>query len=181
MSAAGILELTSDDRFTPARTLRAEADEKEGMWEGERSSDDEDEDEDEDEEGEDSSSEDEEASAALALPRAPASTSAQASTTNTIGPDGRDKFGNVPELSAREAKKAAKQQRAQKARAESDSDEDDDLLNAGRSNANLTKQMKASSLGASSDSKPSKAPPAGMNRKERCVSRSKMTIANRPC
>lgn len=141
------------------------------MWEGERSSGDEDEEEEEDEEGEESSSEDDEPTAGASLSRAPASMSAQASTTSTaVGPDGRDKFGNLPELSAREAKKAAKQQRAQKAQAESDSDSDDDLLTAGRGNTNLTKQMKASSLGASSDSKPSKAPPAGMNRKERCVS-----------
>lgn len=173
MRASEILLLTEIGRFTPARTLRAEAEEKEGMWEGgEKSSGDEDEEEEEDEDSEESSSDDEPPSTTTtSAPRA--STSAAASSgapAPAVGSDGKDRFGNLPEVSAREAKKAAKQQRAQKAKAESGSDdeEDDDLLNAGRANANLTKQMKASSLGSSEPaSKPSKGPPAGMNRKER--------------
>lgn len=140
------------------------------MWEGEKSSGDEDEEEEEEEEedSDESSSEDEQPGTPASASQASTSTSAQ-TTTPAVGPDGKDKFGNVPELSAREAKKAAKQQRAQKAQAESDSENEDDLLNAGRGNANLAKQMKASSLGASSEAKLSKAGPAGMNRKERWV------------
>lgn len=144
------------------------------MWEGKNSSD---EDEDEDEEGaeeedsDDSDSEDEQPSSSLP-PLASSSTTAAAgpsTSTSAASSTGVDKFGNMPELSAREAKKLAKQERAQKAKAESDSDDsDDDLLVAGRGNAGLTKQMKASSLG-SSDTKPSKSASQGMNRRERYV------------
>lgn len=142
------------------------------MWEGKNSSDeDEDEDEEEQEDSDDSDSEDEQPSSSLP-PRASSSTTAAAGPSNSTSATpstGVDKFGNVPELSAREAKKLAKQERAQKAKADSDSDDsDDDLLAAGRGNAGLTKQMKASSLG-SSDTKPSKPASQGMNRRERYV------------
>lgn len=154
-------------RFTPARTLKAEAEDKEGMWEGGENSSDEE--EDEDENSEESESSDGEPS--TVLPSRTTTSNSAAGPSTVAGPsattaDGRDKFGNLPEISAREAKKLAKQERAKKAQANSDSSDEDDILRAGANNSGLSKQMKASSLG-SSDSKPSKPAAQGMNRKER--------------
>lgn len=101
------------------------------------------------------------------------------STTNQpqLKPGDIDKFGNVvqePEMTKREAKKAAKAKEAAKAQqgkqaeeSDSESDSDDPLLQAGSGNKTLNKQMKMSSLGDTAK-KPAAAPQP-MNRKERCV------------
>jgi hypothetical protein len=109
----------------------------------------------------------------------PMQSSTAQSTTNQpqLKPGDIDKFGNVvqePEMTKREAKKAAKAKEAAKAQqgkqteeSDSESDSDDPLLQAGSGNKTLNKQMKMSSLGETVK-KPAAAPQP-MNRKERCV------------
>lgn len=182
----------SSCRFTPARTLRAEAEEKGGMWDKEKGSDDSEEEDDDDDDDEEEESSEESSDEDDAAPRSkvtfaqagPSTSSSSAAATRaqtsslpstTAGPSssrtnstGVDKFGNAPELTKREAKKAAQAAKAQAGSDESSSEEDDDpLLNAGKANSSLSKQMKASSLGKSDGTKAPSAAPTGMNRKER--------------
>lgn len=98
-----------------------------------------------------------------------------------LKPGDIDKFGNVvqePEMTKREAKRAAKAKEAAKAQQdkkaegsgsdESESEDEDPLLQAGSGNKTLNKQMKMSSLGETAK-KPAASAPQPMNRKERSV------------
>lgn len=184
-------------RFTNARVLSAQNNEAEGMWGDKRDKEDGD-DSDEDSEEDDEEDEDEESDSDDGLggsTRAGPSRVSFASTTTTmptsaqqtpgqpaLKPGDIDKFGNVvqePELTKREAKRAAKAKEAAKAQqqqgkqaagsdSESESSDDDPLLQAGSANKGLNKQMKMSSLGDAAK-KPAAAAPQAMNRKERYV------------
>jgi len=155
--------------------------EREGMW-ADKAEAESDEDSDEDEQDEEESGSDDEESDGLGgtinkqrplphpsstslPPASTASTSQQPSITNKFAVQ-VDKFGNAPQMTKREAKKAAKEQQASKGDGDDTSDDslDDDLLQAGAKNKGVTKAMKASSLNDAAK-KPASSQP--MNRKER--------------
>ncbi|CAD6584803.1 MAG: hypothetical protein CYPHOPRED_002852 [Cyphobasidiales sp. Tagirdzhanova-0007] len=170
--------------FTSARILKADAagNEAEGMWgeakgSGEGGSSEE-EGEEEEEEQESVSEDGEESDGVGGTASRPSASSSAALQTNSsnkfaVQPGQKDKLGNEPHQTKREAKKAAK---AKPAGSDDEDDEDDDLLQAGAANRSLAKQMKVSSLSETAKKAPSSA--QGMNRKEREEQQAKVRREN---